>query len=592
MAETAAFPARLEAPLRPVGSEARRSPAPWIAFGVTLLMTFVASALIAFAVDGRDSARFENAARSTVSEVRERLETYVAVLRGADGFFAASGTVDHDEFREYAAHVDVQRHYPGIQGIGFARRVQQREIRDLVEDVRARGLPLFDVHPREPLRDEFYPIVYLEPQDRRNRAALGFDMFADSVRREAMERARDNGSAAMSGSVRLVQELDEPDPQPGFLIYHPVYGDGTVPTTVEERRRLLAGFICAPFRARDLFDAIVPNGRRSQLAFRVRDGPNPNTAAVLYDSERVTSGREQQPSYQTTDTLTIAGRTWAIEFETLPAFDQGSVQPLVPLVAVVGVLVSFVLFRIMRSQVLARAKAERIESTRGRFFAAMSHELRTPINAILGYNDLLLSGVYGDLPPAQAHGIERSQKAARHLAEMVNDVLDLSKIEAGKVRLDYETIRIGDVIEDLLTTIRPVAEERGCTLNVVPCACEGRILTDPRRVRQILLNLLSNATKFGAGHPIGVRCTDVDHEGGVLVEVTDRGPGIAPGDIDRIFEEFVQLERGTQEGTGLGLAISRSLAGLLGGRLDVESLPGSGSTFRLHLPAHPPRTTS
>jgi signal transduction histidine kinase len=514
----------------------------------------------------------------------------VAVLRGADGFFAASENVDHDEFREYAGHLGVQRHYPGVQGIGFARRMQGRQLRDLVEDMRAQGLPFFEVHPLEPARPDFFPIVFLEPQDRRNRAALGFDMFADSVRREAMERARDKGVAAMSGAVRLVQELDEPDPQPGFLIYHAVYRDGTVPETVQERRRLLAGFIYAPFRARDLFDAIVPNERRNQLAFRVRDGPNA-TSGLLYDSERITARREAQPSYRATDTLTIAGRTWTAAFETLPAFDLSSGQPLVPLIAVVGVLVSFVLFRVMRSQVLARARAERIEATRGRFFAAMSHELRTPINAILGYNDLLLSGVYGDLPPAQAHGVERSQKAARHLAELVNDVLDLSKIEAGKVRLDFETIRVGEVIEDLLTTIRPVAEERGCTLNVMPCECEGRILTDPRRVRQILLNLLSNATKFGAGQPIGVRCADVDHDGGVLVEVTDRGPGIAPDDMDRIFEEFVQLERGTQEGTGLGLAISRRLAVLLGGHLDVESLPGKGSTFRLHLPAHPPRTT-
>jgi signal transduction histidine kinase len=591
MAETTTFPTRLETPLRPVGLETRQSPAPWLAFGITLLLTFAASGLVAFAVDGRDSARFDNATQSTVSEVRVRLETYVAVLRGADGFFAASESVDHDEFREYAAHLNVQRHFPGIQGIGFARRMERDEIRDLVEDMRALGLPFFAVRPLEPARADFFPIVYLEPQDRRNRAALGYDMFSDSVRREAMERARDKGAAAISGRVRLVQELDEPDPQPGFLIYHPVYSDGTVPATVEERRRLITGFVYAPFRARDLFDAIVPNSRRNQLAFRVMDGPDPATASLLYDSERMTSRRVREPSYSTTDTLTLAGRTWTIGFETLPAFDQSSGQPLVPLIAVVGVLVSFVLFRVMRSQVLARAKAERIEATRSRFFAAMSHELRTPINAILGYNDLLLSGVYGALPPAQAHGVERSQKAARHLAELVNDVLDLSKIEAGKVRLDFESVRVADVIEDLLTTIRPVAEERGCTLNIVPCECEGRILTDPRRVRQILLNLLSNATKFGAGHPIAVRLTDVDQDGGVLVEVTDRGPGIAHDDLDRIFEEFVQLERGTQEGTGLGLAISRRLASLLGGHLDVESLPGSGSTFRLHLPAHPPRIT-
>ncbi len=222
--------------------------------------------------------------------------------------------------------------------------------------------------------------------------------------------------------------------------------------------------------------------------------------------------------------------------------------------------------------------------TRSRFYASMSHELRTPINAIMGYNDLLLATVYGPLSDAQIKGIERSQKAARHLLELVNDVLDLSKLEAGKVELMPEEVSIPALVDDLFTTIRPLAEERGCPLDFDRAGCARRIMTDPRRVRQILLNLLSNAIKFGAGKPVGVTCVETE-DGGVALEVADHGPGIASEDADRVFEEFVQLKGHQQQGTGLGLPISQRLARLLGGSLTLESTPGEGSTFRLVLPA-------
>jgi signal transduction histidine kinase len=168
------------------------------------------------------------------------------------------------------------------------------------------------------------------------------------------------------------------------------------------------------------------------------------------------------------------------------------------------------------------------------------------------------------------------------LVELVNDVLDLSKIEAGKLTLEPEPVAMGELLDDLLSTIRPMAEERGCPVVVDAARCTRTVHTDPRRVRQILLNLLSNATRFGAHKPIVMRCADTD--AGVTVEIIDRGPGIAQEDISRIFEEFVQLDGRGDEGTGLGLAISRRLADLLGGRLEVDSRLGQGSTFRLVLP--------
>jgi PAS domain S-box-containing protein len=231
-------------------------------------------------------------------------------------------------------------------------------------------------------------------------------------------------------------------------------------------------------------------------------------------------------------------------------------------------------------------------SARSRFYASMSHELRTPINAILGYSSLLLDDIYGPLNEQQARGIDRANKAARHLLELVNDILDLSKIEAGKVDLEIQPATFPDLIQDLFITVRPLADEHGSTLELVPSPEPVKVITDPRRVRQILLNLLSNAIKFGDGKPISVSCTPRD-DGGVEVAVADRGRGIAEEDVEKIFDEFVQLHQPDQtQGTGLGLPISRRLAELLEGSLVVESRVGEGSTFRLSLPPKvQPRTS-
>jgi PAS domain S-box-containing protein len=218
---------------------------------------------------------------------------------------------------------------------------------------------------------------------------------------------------------------------------------------------------------------------------------------------------------------------------------------------------------------------------RSRFYASMSHELRTPINAILGYSSLLLDGVFGNLEGDQRGSVERTLKAANHLMELVNDILDLSKVEAGKMELSLEPVVFPDLVLDLLATVEPLAEQYGVELQLN--SCEVTILSDPRRIRQVILNLLSNAIKFGNGKPVEVSCRPED-DGFFVVEVQDHGPGIAESDQERIFEEFVQLESQQKPGTGLGLPISRRLAELLGGTLSVESEVGKGSTFRLRIP--------
>ncbi len=227
---------------------------------------------------------------------------------------------------------------------------------------------------------------------------------------------------------------------------------------------------------------------------------------------------------------------------------------------------------------------EQAMGARNRFYASMSHELRTPINAVIGYSTLMLDNIYGPLNSRQKEGLQRTLKAARHLLELVNDVLDLSKIEAGKIELSLQPVMFPALIEDLFVTVRPLADEYGSTLSLEMEAEPFNIVSDPRRVRQVLLNLLSNAIKFGEGKPIRVTCKQTEDHG-VEIAVIDEGVGIAPDDIPRIFEEFVQISESKQPGTGLGLPISRRLAQLLDGSLTVRSAPGQGSTFRLTLPA-------
>lgn len=235
---------------------------------------------------------------------------------------------------------------------------------------------------------------------------------------------------------------------------------------------------------------------------------------------------------------------------------------------------------VLRERTLALEDAMQ---ARTRLYTSMNHELRTPISAIMLYQELMMTGALGSLTEDQRQALERSHNATRHLLELVCDILDLSKLEAGRIVLHPSPVRLDELLRELMGTMQPVSERYGSELRLELEERLPQLVTDPQRVRQILLNLISNAAKFGRGHPIVVRGR-YRSEGTVVVEVEDRGIGIEPADVERIFEDFVQVGSPPETGTGLGLSISRRLATLLEGRLEVDSVPGQGSTFRLTLP--------
>lgn len=272
-----------------------------------------------------------------------------------------------------------------------------------------------------------------------------------------------------------------------------------------------------------------------------------------------------------------------------------------------------------RSAELERLYSEvaRANTAKSEFLANISHELRTPLNAIVGFVELLKDGVYGELSPRQMPPVDRIAASATHLRHLVDQVLDIAKIAAGRLEVHPETIVLRPFVLNVASELESLVNERGLSFSIAVGAGMPRLRTDPTHLRQILVNLIGNAVKYTPTGGVAVRArlvgtTPVDEDGHrstpedpllatkspnprqpwVAIQVVDTGVGIAPADQARIFEEFEQVNAGPrgdsmQRGTGLGLSISRRLAQLLGGDIGVESQLGKGSTFTLWLPIHP-----
>jgi signal transduction histidine kinase len=232
----------------------------------------------------------------------------------------------------------------------------------------------------------------------------------------------------------------------------------------------------------------------------------------------------------------------------------------------------------------AMEEAQAADRLKSAFLATMSHELRTPLNSIIGFTGILLMGLVGPLAREQEKQLIMVQDSARHLLELINDVLDISKIEAGQIELVRDPFDMRATVQKGLEKIAPLAEKKGLAVTAVIAPTVGQIVGDRRRVEQILINLLSNAVKFTERGEVRI---EVQVEDGWLVtRVNDTGIGIRPEDLDTLFKPFRQVDTGITrqyEGTGLGLSICKRLVEAMGGRIQVESEWGKGSSFAFTL---------
>nr|WP_253895149.1 ATP-binding protein [Corallococcus exercitus] len=236
---------------------------------------------------------------------------------------------------------------------------------------------------------------------------------------------------------------------------------------------------------------------------------------------------------------------------------------------------------------------EQASAAKSQFLANMSHEFRTPLNAILGYTNMLLQGVSGEMTPPQRRNLTRIDSNGRHLLEVINEILDITRIEAGRMPLHLSDFGIPELLQEVMAEMDPIIARSKLTVDTRLDEALPGVWSDRQKVKQIVLNLLSNALKFTHEGGVHIAAEYQNATGTVAISVKDTGIGIDVSNQEKIFEDFQQVDSSPTRaygGTGLGLSICRRLAAMLGGRVSLQSAPGQGSTFTLHFPRRARRT--
>jgi signal transduction histidine kinase len=551
-----------------------------LAIGIAL--TLAARYWAMMGVQSSEARRFEEVSTEATEIVRRRMLAYIGALHAARGLFLANqGHVTRQQFSTYVTSLELSRHYPGFQGLGYSVALSPQQLDEHVRAVQREGFPEYRVWP-DGDRAQYSAIVFLEPFDDRNQRAFGYDMRSDRVRRAAMDRARDTGQLAMTRGVVLVQE-EARQPKLGFLLYLPVYRDS--PRSVEERRDSLLGFVYSPFSATLLFRHIFASGAPNKLGFEVFDGNGAlDPSSLLYDDDNVISASSPRHGSLTRDVrLPLADRVWTLHFEARPEFYRDFLGHVPTYVTLTGILLSLLLFAILHAQVRGRRMAEESLRARDTFLSIASHELKTPLTPLkLQVQSMLLARSGAASSSALTKKIEIIDRSVSRLDVMISNLLDVSRMSMGQLRLSPAPMDLTELVRDVVERTSAAAEQAGSVLTL-HAEEPVRGVWDRMRLEQVVSNLLANAVKYGRGKPIDVSVREVD--GRAVFMVRDHGIGIAKDDQRRIFNKF---ERAVSEthygGFGIGLWIVAEIVHASGGTIRLESEPDQGATFSVSLP--------
>jgi signal transduction histidine kinase len=529
---------------------------------------------------------------STVEQaIQENLNSYEQILRGGVGLFQGSNEVTRDDWRNYLSAFKVEQNYPSIQSIGFARVLSASEIPSLVQYMASQGIRDFTIKPSpEPSREIFAPVIYVESTESNQSPIFGFDMYSEPSRQAAAFEARDSGLISITPGIEL--HSTDPTPPIGFKMYESYYDVGKPTQTVAERQAALRGYVFASFRSNVFFDEVAERTDNKAMGFYVTSkGEDP--FGNLYESANFAKISKKSGVYTTTREQELYGQTWIIRY----ALDQHRLVSDPQLRRPEGILFFGIFSAILigtivllllrnRARELAVQKEHAVELAKDELLSLASHQLRTPATGVKQYLGMVLQGFAGKVPSNQRGLLEKAYTSNDRQLHIINDILHLAKIDAGRIVLAKQDINLNEFVTDIVNEQKP--DIKTAKHKVKLELYRKPIITnaDPHMLRMAIENLLSNAIKYThQGGMITIRTHK--SRSNVIVSIKDTGIGIDQADTDKIFQQFSRLPNEMSQqvgGTGIGLYLAKHLVELHDGRIEVHSTSGKGSTFTIILP--------
>lgn len=582
--------------------------------------------------DAKNQAHAQESAFIT-AEIRDRLRLHALFLRSIHAFASQSPNLEENAWRHFTGKVNDGEQLAGLFALGYAPNVKREELADFLNTMGSkRGKNSIRIYP-DTDSPFITPVIFLAPERQELRKLVGFNLTSEATRREAIQRSVETSEVALSGPVTLTG--DEAAPRPAFLMVQAFYRPGMPLESTRERQHAFAGVVLAAYRAEEFLSSLR-HVDHSNFSLKIYDEPLSASEAgaptLIYDSAPESSGVAEDSALH--HEIDFGGRNWILEFHPENEKSRGiDAATAILLSGFVGsLLLALLVFYTTTHRARAEAYAAEVthalrkhrdhlnelvsertlrldqalcearaaNQAKSEFLANMSHELRTPMHAILSFSELGSGRVMSSERSKLAQYFQRIEQSAHRLLGLINELLDLSKLEAGHVTLQLGPVSLPALIENIHGQLEALLINHGLRFEIED-RCPGQtVMADAQRISQVIVNLLSNAIKFSphgstlrieivpAQLPSGRRLDDSGKQPAIALRFIDQGVGIPEAELLHIFEKFVQSSatRSGAGGTGLGLAISQAIVLQHRGTIAATNNAGGGACFTVTLPIY------
>lgn len=588
---------------------------PYLVFAVSILLTVGITYFFYQSVDEKDHARFDADVAKISATITGRLNAYTTLLKSSRGFIEANRVVGGKEvnketFAIFVKSFELNEMFPGVQGVGFIKKIQPTDSQQWTDKMRAEGHKEFSIFPESATNKEMFVLSYLEPLEKDiNVRGIGYIVSSDAPRYAAIRKAIISGDPAVSDKVALIEQPRDPNSmtRPGFHLYVPMYRGGVVPPTEEQRLREIDGLVYCPFRAVNFVNEVKKASGVENVAFAIYDrevtqdsllaSSTSSPDAPAQNGQGVSQSFSQSVynsmRFEDTKESNIGNQKWIVKFDSLPNFHKDSSTGWTLIIFFFGLGISLVLFFITLSQSKAHTNLEiiaedlaRSEKVKDEFISVVSHELRTPLNSIAGGVTILRNQRINDETRGKA--LDIIDKSLRSQVNLVEDMIVFSDINAGKEYLHLKPVDFSVLLEKMYIQFVSQARAKNITIIKEDNIKDQIVAGDEPKLEKVLQNILSNSVKFTQPGGRIVMNAQTLENGQIEVRIADNGFGIHPQVLPFVFDLFKQGDSSTVRrhgGLGLGLTLSRNIIKLHGGSLEAESDGvDKGSTFIICVP--------